>query len=688
VAHGTDIGRRREENQDSFGLIEGPGYKLFLVCDGMGGVKGGAMASNIAVTTIRERITEKHILNEHTLVEAVQAANAAIFEKGSQDSGLTGMGTTFVGIGFVGTSMLVGNVGDSRAYRIRNGVVEQLTEDHTLVRELVRSGAISEEQAEHHPVSHMLTRSLGPTPTIEVDCWVASDGPAQGDSYLLCSDGLYNMVGPEDILEILQTCTLESAVQELIELANLRGGSDNITVIIAEIGSEYPTPPPPIPEAEDLEQEVEPQDQAQVTTVELDEVILEDSQHTNGHNGLSDQGSSSVSTEAVMVEPLKNGEAEGDLHEHVSLRNLSAELAKKQVADKPIDEEPIPSDGPAPGPVENLVAANEADSAARRPPSWFVIGAVGLLAVMFGWIVRGALTKFSDPGQSAHVVPPSQRVAEVARVAVQEPAAVSGLTSNARPPSIGQELPSIDLLHNNDTGSDLTQDHGLSPEELARLVKRKASLQQQILILDEKIASFDRPFSGKAGQILADASRRTDEMKTELSQVRAEIDIATRRLAVWFGRRKRLLTTEPINLASEVSVISPVVKEKKEEFERATWAYLKEAEVLRYNPNDRDQEARVAELVRERKDSMRDLAEEVRRAIDREVADADRRISELTLRRDAVDNQLEELRREVEYVRVLTGGDPASRSVKQAELRRERASAAAELEELRNVVPE
>jgi PPM family protein phosphatase len=139
----SDIGQRREENQDSFGMIESSNMRLYAVADGMGGVKGGAVASNIAISVLKETLGGKNEIDEHELRFTVQKANARIFEEGVTNPAYSGMGTTFVSLVFVGTKLYIVNVGDSRAYRIRNGSIRQLTSDHTLVMELVRSGAIT-----------------------------------------------------------------------------------------------------------------------------------------------------------------------------------------------------------------------------------------------------------------------------------------------------------------------------------------------------------------------------------------------------------------------------------------------------------------------------------------------------------------------------------------------------------------
>ncbi len=231
VAHTTDVGLCREENQDSYGIIQTEYFKCYVVADGMGGVKGGAIASSLAIDVLRESLEKERELNEDVLTRVVEVANRAIFERGVNDNNLTGMGTTLVAIAIQRENVFVINVGDSRAYRFHGNEIKQITRDHTLVGELLRSGAINEDQAANHPVSHMLTRSLGPVPEVEPDITTLKTADCLGDLFILCSDGLYNMVHPEEFVEVLQSLPLEDVPEELISLANLRGGVDNITVI-------------------------------------------------------------------------------------------------------------------------------------------------------------------------------------------------------------------------------------------------------------------------------------------------------------------------------------------------------------------------------------------------------------------------------------------------------------------------
>jgi hypothetical protein len=217
---------------------------------------------------------------------------------------------------------------------------------------------------------------------------------------------------------------------------------------------------------------------------------------------------------------------------------------------------------------------------------------------------------------------------------------------------------------------------------LSRVLRRKSALTQVVNELKDKIAAFDKPINAKISESLRSVREHRELLENEETEMRGQIDVATRKLAVWYGRRKRLAATDPINLAAEVAVASPAVKEKKEVFELATWSYLKEAEVLRYNPSDASQEKKVLELAKARKERQRELTEEVKRAIEIEVGDSDKSIAELTFKRDRLLGQIEEIRREEEYIKILMGGDAKGKDSKRRELTRERDLAQAELDEL------
>jgi PPM family protein phosphatase len=226
-AHKTDTGRQRHANEDSY-FARAP---VFAVADGMGGAQAGEVASRIAAGAFERRgQVAEETPAEGQLEEIAQAANREIHRRAQEDSSRAGMGTTLTAAMLRDDEVSFGHVGDSRAYLLRNGELKRLTKDHSLVEELRRQGRLTEEQAEEHPQRSIITRALGPEPTVNVDTMTF---PARdGDVYLLCSDGLTTMVPDEQIRQILsESKSLRSAVNKLVDAANRGGGRDNITAV-------------------------------------------------------------------------------------------------------------------------------------------------------------------------------------------------------------------------------------------------------------------------------------------------------------------------------------------------------------------------------------------------------------------------------------------------------------------------
>jgi protein phosphatase len=238
----SDPGRVRENNEDSCsGIIPDDGDAragsgaLFIVADGMGGHRGGEIASGLAVKTIGEQYYQSEGDATKALLSAFNAANAAIFGEASADATLMGMGTTCTALALRGGEAYVAHVGDSRAYLVRDGDVRQITMDHSLVGEMVRSGIISDEDARTHPKRHVITRSLGVQESIETDT-LESPLPARaGDTFVLCSDGLTSYVEADEIRGVVGSESPAEACKSLVALANNRGGRDNITVLVIAV---------------------------------------------------------------------------------------------------------------------------------------------------------------------------------------------------------------------------------------------------------------------------------------------------------------------------------------------------------------------------------------------------------------------------------------------------------------------
>jgi serine/threonine protein phosphatase PrpC len=245
----TDVGRQRSANEDSL-VVRPP---LFAVADGMGGAKAGEVASAVAVEAV-EAAQESGEPAEAQLASIVRNANRRIYDLAVADESRRGMGTTLTLAKLHGDEVSLAHVGDSRAYRLRAGELEQLTRDHSLVAELERSGQITPEAAEHHPQRSIITRALGPEPDVEVDTYTLTG--REGDLFLICSDGLTSMISDDEVRSILRSAgSLDDAADELVKAANQSGGKDNITVILFRLGeaeaAEGATAVQPVPGDED-----------------------------------------------------------------------------------------------------------------------------------------------------------------------------------------------------------------------------------------------------------------------------------------------------------------------------------------------------------------------------------------------------------------------------------------------------
>ncbi|CAK0755183.1 PPM family protein phosphatase [Gammaproteobacteria bacterium] len=249
VAFLSDVGRVRPHNEDSVAVDAEQG--LLILADGMGGYQAGEVASGIATDLLMREIRAGiPKLFDATLADtgptphtrllrrSIEHANAAIYEAGTRQSNLTGMGTTVVSLLFWTDRVSIAHVGDSRIYRLRGGTLERLTRDHSLIQELIDHGLYTPEQARTSPNRHLVTRALGMEATIRVEVSEEQVDPA--DIFLLCSDGLTDMVTDDDIALVLKTLSgdLEQAASHLVEMANSQGGRDNVSVVLARLRPE------------------------------------------------------------------------------------------------------------------------------------------------------------------------------------------------------------------------------------------------------------------------------------------------------------------------------------------------------------------------------------------------------------------------------------------------------------------
>ncbi|HHY33427.1 MAG TPA: Stp1/IreP family PP2C-type Ser/Thr phosphatase [Firmicutes bacterium] len=222
----TDVGLVRSVNEDDYLIGDG----VFAVADGLGGHEAGEIASQMAIRMLKEFKPPENGDPAGALAEALEGINRAVYKRSVADPSCEGMGTTLTVLLITGDTAYIGHVGDSRAYLVRDGRLHRLTEDHSIVGELIRMGMLSEPEARAHPQRNLLTRAIGTQPDVEIEVGYCKLGP--GDRFLLCTDGLTGAVDDGEILRVMASAQdPRSAVDQLVELAMRGGGHDNITAV-------------------------------------------------------------------------------------------------------------------------------------------------------------------------------------------------------------------------------------------------------------------------------------------------------------------------------------------------------------------------------------------------------------------------------------------------------------------------
>lgn len=233
VGFATDVGRRRDHNEDAYVTFEADdGSLVLVVADGMGGHLAGEVASAMAIEILRRELTQPAADPPAALRAAIELANREIWDEAARDAEKAGMGSTIVAAIVRDSQAYLANAGDSPAYLVRDGQAEQITRDHGLVAEQVEAGVIREEDAEHHPFRHILTRCLGAEASVDVEVYPPRELQA-GDVLVLCSDGLTEHVRTREVAALVEDPDPDEVAKGLVDVANQRGGHDNITVVVA-----------------------------------------------------------------------------------------------------------------------------------------------------------------------------------------------------------------------------------------------------------------------------------------------------------------------------------------------------------------------------------------------------------------------------------------------------------------------
>ena len=603
-AAGTDVGMRRDENQDSFGVFKSDHCHGYFIADGMGGVHGGATASRLAIGTVDELLgRSKGSVTPDALIKIASQANTRIFERGSQDPSLAGMGTTLVGLVFTPDGAICVNVGDSRAYRVRGGTIQQLSEDHTLVRELVRSGAIQIEEAERHPVSHMLTRSLGPVADVQVEARLLPEQPELGDIYILCSDGLYNLVSDEEILGVVRQNPLDDANQILINLANQRGGPDNVTVLVISVGDRV------------------------------------------GRGRTQEYRKARDYAASYPQEPA-----------HADMPAGAAASAGAAVAEEP-EIKPPPVEEPKDPRLQRQQLLSQR-AQAPQPPRGVPVPLMVLAALVLGLTAGDIARRFgvelgsfstSNSGQDRPA-----RATSLTEVSAGLDLGGRGSSGDARLPEIARQ---VDARSGASAVSGVQDSVNASREVLRRAV---ASLEQQVRLLSG-------PVSDANAQTLAGVRARLTKVNSEFETIEVEVEAAEHAVTRWSGRRAQLddPNADIFKLANQLKAAGACPEPTRQRLDRISDLSNKYQEIeggLEVDPYDEQLKTELSRRGDDLRRARNEMVIELRALFDGVVFKADAEFGNLRIRRDSLFSQRSSLLNEIAILEAIADPNPGRRA--------------------------
>jgi PPM family protein phosphatase len=621
----SHIGQRREENQDSFSVVIGEAAALFIVADGMGGASGGALASSIAARALASALTsgaqESH---QSVLKKTLIEVNQEIFSRGRRNPSLEGMGTTISGLLLTPQTVLLCNVGDSRVYRVRDNSVAQLTIDHTLVGELLDSGALTPEQAEQSPVSHMLTRSIGPAAEVEVDCYYADDSPLCGDIYLICSDGLYNTISAAEIGYVIGEYRLHDALEHLVGLANMRGGADNISAILIECQRGFA-------------------------------------------DTLNEQGNSSLGSGArkKIIEVSLAEAAASDTFSRVKKEfDISAEILWGAHANPGSTQKQQRSASP-----DRLATAQKKLTLIQRAIVVCAFVFIATLAWAF-WVNQQRIVRDQSRPVKTSV---DRRILDFNRE--------NQLLEDA------EQSKGVELREKNrrrELMARLVDDTGGIPED-ERVARRKKRLIDSHAHLESQIASLDLAPDAELLEFKKKLEGNREYLRERLQTLEKEVERIGLSLNRWRQRLSDVDEIDTVNLTSELAQFSVDIKEQKEAFEQATWRYLKRLEDQRFDPTNADIQHDIAQLVKDRNQRLEGLAKAAREFIETTIGKDARERGLLLIERDEILQDEKNLLADVDYVAVRLSGDSERRKSLIEELNQKRILVEQELKQLEDV---
>ena len=633
----TDIGGQRKENQDAFGIAHSANSSLYIVADGMGGARGGAMASAIAVNLIANTtIDESGSLSEKSLSSSILRTNEVIHNQSKMNKDLSGMGTTVVALGFIENKTIVAHVGDSRIYRLRDGELVQLTHDHTLVQELIDSGAVSEAQAEDHPTAHMLTRSLGPIETVEPTVRTLDGATRSGDRFLLCSDGLHGLVSNTEIQEYLITFEPELAAQALIDLALERGGGDNITVEVIE-----------------------------TVDVENDSISID---------AYPEPGKVRIAlSEGDQLENLEEIVEQVDAHLNQGRAPLDTQAAG---SDEDISTEDTLSSGKS---------VTVIDGEDIRTPLVERSGSSGLPAVQAaGFFCMGLLTgvvglsALQGPVRDRRVV--TIRQPEVIASAVKSPADSVVTSSSELPKAVPGTKPA-------------GQDTGFDPNKgTIQALEAESKWTERAIVeldgLDQKALAKSGTFGESREQLLqvASVTNEKDRLREQIGDVLAKLKVlelndesevqqqrillndqsmvithsldaieekiggANIVLQQWLEYKKKASGKQAIHIAESLEQFDDRIKSAREVHQAASAAYVASLDRWSAAPNDLELAGAMSAKGKELRRAKNALQQVILETINSGVEERARKLAELRLKGDAYEKELRQLRRQDVYL--------------------------------------
>ncbi|MBL7661438.1 Stp1/IreP family PP2C-type Ser/Thr phosphatase [bacterium] len=742
----SDVGMQRTENQDSYGYLRSTKGNLFIVCDGMGGARGGATASAMAVDIVaKNSVNQDGLITEQTLRASIEKANSAIFEASKDNENLSGMGTTLVALGLIGQRAMIAHVGDSRIYMLRGRTIYQLTRDHTLVQELVDSGAISEEEAANHPIAHMLSRSLGPTAAIEVELRLLSQTVEKGDKFLLCCDGLYNLVTADEMIEIIGNYEPGEAAKHLVDVANQRGGTDNITVEVVEVTGFGASAAPDLEEDEleivtsatvkyhqksvEVEPKLPPKEEAKQVE---DASVQAKPQATLETNGQAKSTSQAHKPKEGKVEALR-------------IEKSEVESGKKEQKDKT-------------GKEKTEVRREHVEQLERI--QYFVLGAVllSLLATVIAiyprarenqvQIARSTVSNVGEVTQpQAHStttqqtqlpinvtpIPPipttempnsasEQSWPQVA--VVPEGAEVSNPQGNdlidaalARDPAVERAMlaatrldvsesaptemtwfgnnSAVELVDWNQEAAKrtrvITQNAPrvgiMSDAEKSSLVASKVDIRSRITLIDERLKFLDLT---EPKQLEDLASRVEDEIVTTRKasdQVSKKYDDLRRRYYLWLDRKTNLDQQAIDQLGPELSQESAEVERARATYKTISLQYLDAVERWRSNLSDDAAAARMAQLGRELETELAKFKQVMKKGVDQVLNKFSTEMADALLIKSDLQSRVDLLNRLVGIIKGTGVLPPDIRASRKRELLAERSGLLKSYKEFTNKVP-